>query len=270
MAGSEDRARGEIDGYCTPHPPSPPTSYNPEREFDRICDKCFHIAALCGCDSVSPTVEPYSTVNVETGYYTTLQHPSSTREEGGGGTGATSSTPTTLQQLNPSRVHSESWKPWITQTCAPISNPPPGAPSTKSHISNQISSSRHQEYTSIAYRDPQGVEDVRRRCYREEYKILTSHAYTVCVGQSRILKTNISISPSGRLWGRKLEIVKNDDGHGGWLAESLANVLLVKEGVVSPVYSGNLGVKVLNKSDRDVVIPVGTPLGKMCASPYEY
>ncbi len=150
---------------------------------------------------------------------------------------------------------------------------PTSATSTHDAEEIDVGEGQHIEHRGcerIMYTDPQGLGNDRMGCYKEEYKLHALDTCKVGVGQSMILRTNMTISPLGRMLGRKLEVVNRDTGCGGWLVNSLASVLLVKEGVISPCYRGNLGVKVLNITNRDVVVPAGSPVGIMCASKYEY
>ena len=67
---------------------------------------------------------------------------------------------------------------------------------------------------------------------------------------------------------RKLEIQNKIQSE--WLSETYQDMFICKTGVISPSFSGDLVIKVFNKTENEIIIDEGSPVGILKCKRYEY
>ena len=120
----------------------------------------------------------------------------------------------------------------------------------------------------ITYSAPTHFEEIRRGAEVEEYCLKSRYKYRVPPKESRAIITNLYIQRRNGEMPRKLEVknrIKSD-----WLNETFNEIFISKAGVVSPAFTGDLAIKIFNKSCEEIIIEEGSPVGVLQSRPYEY
>lgn len=122
----------------------------------------------------------------------------------------------------------------------------------------------------VVYSPPSSSDRSRRSVDTEEYHLKARFRESVPSKESRAILTNVVIlkQKANDDSVRKLEIQNRIQS--GWLSETYNKMLVLKTGVLSPALSGDLSVKIYNKTDSEIIIAEGSPLGILQSQRYEY
>ena len=104
---------------------------------------------------------------------------------------------------------------------------------------------------------------------KEIYQLRSREKSFLNPGETKWVPSNVEIQRTGITPPtRKLEI--QSEISNGWISNYFSNMLLIKHGVISPQFMGILHVKMYNKTNNQIVIPLNAPIGKLVASKYDY
>ena len=120
----------------------------------------------------------------------------------------------------------------------------------------------------LYYSAPLSVDTARCSIDSEEYHLKSRFRYSIPPHESRTVMTNICIIRRHGELARKLEIQNKIQS--GWLSDMYTGMLALKTGVLSPEISGDLCIKIHNKTRNEVIVESSSPLGVMRSSCYEY
>ena len=139
--------------------------------------------------------------------------------------------------------------------------------SVKANVSSE--NTPHSFSSQILYYSaPLGVDTARCSIDSEEYHLKSRFRYSIPPHESRTVMTNICIIRRHGELARKLEIQNKIQS--GWLSDMYTGMLALKTGVLSPEISGDLCIKIYNKTRSKVIVESCSPLGVMRNSCYEY
>lgn len=120
----------------------------------------------------------------------------------------------------------------------------------------------------LVYSAPTLCETVRRGIDSEEYCVKSRFKYQVPSKESCAVLTNINIRRRTFEIPRKLEIknyIKSE-----WLNDSFNAIFISKGGIISPSFSGDLVLKIFNKSNEEIIIQEGSPIATLQSRAYDY
>lgn len=120
----------------------------------------------------------------------------------------------------------------------------------------------------LFYSSPTSLEPARRSVDSEEYYLKARHRYHIPPQESRTVMTNLHVLRKEGELPRKLEV--QDKIMSGWLSDSYSDMLVLKTGVLSPQVSGDVCVKIHNKTRIEVIVEAGSPIGVFKSTKYEY
>ena len=132
----------------------------------------------------------------------------------------------------------------------------------------KMNSLRLSPVNLITYSAPTHYDSIRREADVEEYCLKSRYKYCVPSKESRAILTNLFIQRRNGEIPRKLEVknrIRSD-----WPNESFNEIFISKAGVVSPKFTGDLIVKIFNKSAEEILIDAGSPVGVLQSKPYDY
>ena len=139
--------------------------------------------------------------------------------------------------------------------------------SVKANVSSE--NTPHSFSSQILYYSaPLSVDTARCSIDSEEYHLKSRFRYSIPPHESRTVMTNICIIRRHGELARKLEIQNKIQS--GWLSDMYTGMLALKTGVLSPEISGDLCIKIYNKTRSEVIVESCSPLGVMRNSCYEY
>ena len=129
-----------------------------------------------------------------------------------------------------------------------------------------------------AYDGPRFMEKIiyrypatnRNLADKQIYSLKCSEKSFLKVGETKYIPSNIEIKKYNKHWliSRRLEI--QSDISNGWLNESFSNMISIKNGTIHPNFYGVIHVKMYNKTNHQVIIPVNAPIGKLVSSRFDY
>ena len=122
----------------------------------------------------------------------------------------------------------------------------------------------------VFYSSPCAQDTNRCDIDTEEYNLKARVSTSIPSKESKAVLTNIIIQNKGDnpFHSRKLEVQNRIKS--GWLSETYNAMLVLKTGTLSPCLSGDLYVKIYNKTDREIVVSKGSPIGILQSKHYEY
>lgn len=122
----------------------------------------------------------------------------------------------------------------------------------------------------IVYTTPSILDTTRRDVDTEEYNLKARFLTTIPAKESRSVLTNLIILNKGdcRNGSRKLQIQNRIQS--GWLSETYNSMLVLKTGTISPLLSGDLYVNIYNRTEREIIVAKGSPIGILQSQHYEY
>ena len=124
------------------------------------------------------------------------------------------------------------------------------------------------EVPVLIYSPPVENEQVRTGVDYEEIGLKSRYKHTIPPGESRAIVTNLRIHRKQNEIPRKLEVLNKIRSE--WLNETFNAMFICKSGVISPRFSGDLILKIYNKSSTEITIEEGSPIGTLTSSRYEY
>ena len=120
----------------------------------------------------------------------------------------------------------------------------------------------------VYYTAPSYLETTRRGVDNEEYFLKSRFKYRIPSKESRAIMSNLVILRKKNDLHRKLEIQNKIQSE--WLSETYQDMFICKTGVISPSFSGDLVIKVFNKTENEIIIDEGSPVGILKCKRYEY
>ena len=122
----------------------------------------------------------------------------------------------------------------------------------------------------IVYSAPSLLDTTRLDIDTEEYNLKSRFLITIPAKESRSVLTNIVIihKEDCKSGSRKLQIQNRIQS--GWLSETYNSMLVLKTGTISPLLSGDLYVNIYNKTEREITVSKGSPIGILQSQHYEY
>lgn len=126
---------------------------------------------------------------------------------------------------------------------------------------------------NFTYTHPVITDEPRFNTTAEEYKLQAIEECKVKSKQTKLIRTNAWIAPARShitMSKRKLEVIKMPASQRNWLSTPTNSFFVVKEGIISPDFEGNMYVKIYNITERDVMIPQTAQLAILKASKFDY
>ena len=120
----------------------------------------------------------------------------------------------------------------------------------------------------VYYNAPSCFETTRRGVDNEEYFLKSRFKYRIPSKESRAIMSNMVILRKKNDLHRKLEIQNRIQSE--WLSKMYQDMFICKTGVLSPSFSGDLVIKVFNKTENEIIIEEGSPVGILKSMKYEY
>ena len=135
------------------------------------------------------------------------------------------------------------------------------------HIPNEntYDSSRFME--KIIFRYPPSNQNLADK---QIYSLKCSEKSFLNAGETKYVPSNIEIKYNqyqSRI-SRRLEI--QSDISNGWLNDSFSNMISIKNGTIHPNFYGVVHVKMYNKTNHQVIIPIDAPIGKLVSTRFDY
>ena len=103
---------------------------------------------------------------------------------------------------------------------------------------------------------------------REEISLKSRFKVIIPAFSSRPIMTNIHIHQNYKFTARKIEISAKIKSN--WLTEAFKNFLVIKTGLISPCYAGDVILCAFNRGPNDIIIQKMQPVATLISCKYEY